>query len=193
MTVVIRNANTVSKVAFEAVPSVVYFDITPRCSCTFRCVYDRPPDCTLGNIKQILSELARAGVKNIVFRGDVDFREDIPQIIEYALKLGLKVSFKIEGDVFKIVGNDKEKISFLIGEISSQAQLSDLDPSGPVCGAGIVSCHITPCGEVTPCATLPIKCGNLKISGFLDIWKYACGMQMFRAQDVKGCGGCKEV
>jgi radical SAM protein with 4Fe4S-binding SPASM domain len=80
-------------------------------------------------------------------------------------------------------------------------------PDSPVlayetrCPCGVQYCRITPTGDLTPCPYLPQSAGNLRQSGFSDIWREAplfrslrqgtlggkCGQCEYR----KVCGGCR--
>lgn len=69
------------------------------------------------------------------------------------------------------------------------------------CTAGITRFHIFPNGDVTPCAYLPAKAGNIKESSFLEIVQNSEMFKALRARAVKGqcatcrykriCGGCR--
>ena len=69
------------------------------------------------------------------------------------------------------------------------------------CTAGITRFHIFPNGDVTPCAYLPAKAGNIRESSFLEIVQNAEMFKALRARKVKGrcatcsykriCGGCR--
>lgn len=69
------------------------------------------------------------------------------------------------------------------------------------CTAGITRFHIFPNGDVTPCAYLPAKAGNIREQRFLDIVRDSEMFKALRARKVKGkcatckykemCGGCR--
>jgi radical SAM protein with 4Fe4S-binding SPASM domain len=60
------------------------------------------------------------------------------------------------------------------------------------CTAGITRFHIFPNGDVTPCAYLPAKAGNIRESSFLDIVRNSEMFKALRARALKGkCGTCK--
>jgi radical SAM protein with 4Fe4S-binding SPASM domain len=69
------------------------------------------------------------------------------------------------------------------------------------CTAGITRFHIFPNGDVTPCAYLPVKAGNIREQRFLDIVRDSEMFKALRARAVKGhcatcthnaiCGGCR--
>ena len=87
--------------------------------------------------------------------------------------------------------------------------LWQLNPSSPLlknyahgsCPAGKYYCRITPEGDVTPCPYMPVSAGNLRATGFADLWRSApvfgdlreprlggrCGVCEFS----KVCGGCR--
>lgn len=49
------------------------------------------------------------------------------------------------------------------------------------CGAGYITCCISPYGDVYPCVLLPINCGNIKEKPFIDIWKKSYWMRYIRS------------
>lgn len=69
------------------------------------------------------------------------------------------------------------------------------------CTAGITRFHIFPNGDVTPCAYLPAKAGNIRDSSFLEVVRNSEMFKELRARNVKGqcakcnykeiCGGCR--
>ncbi len=52
------------------------------------------------------------------------------------------------------------------------------------CGAGHMSCYISPYGDVYPCVQLPIKCGNLKQKSFAEIWKKSSELLRVRSLNI---------
>ena len=87
--------------------------------------------------------------------------------------------------------------------------LGELDPRSPLlanyahgsCPAGKYYCRITPTGDVTPCPYMPVAAGNLRATGFAELWGQSpvfadlresrlggrCGVCEFR----EICGGCR--
>ncbi len=69
------------------------------------------------------------------------------------------------------------------------------------CTAGITRFHIFPNGDVTPCAYLPVKTGNIRETSFLEIVRNSEMFKALRARKVNGhcatckykkiCGGCR--
>jgi len=62
------------------------------------------------------------------------------------------------------------------------------------CGAGHMSCYITPYGDVYPCVQLPINCGNLRKTKFIEIWKNSPKLSEFRSitiSDLTSCSQCE--
>ena len=59
--------------------------------------------------------------------------------------------------------------------------LYELDPRSPLlanyahgsCPAGKYYCRITPTGDVTPCPYMPVAAGNLRETGFAELWERA--------------------
>ena len=62
------------------------------------------------------------------------------------------------------------------------------------CGAGHMSCYISPYGTITPCVQVPIECGSLREKGFSEVWRNSLEFRTFRAirfSDMSKCAGCK--
>ena len=78
--------------------------------------------------------------------------------------------------------------------------LYELNPSSPLlrnyahgsCPAGKYYCRITPTGDVTPCPYMPVSVGNLRDSGFDDLWRTAPAFEALREPTLGGrCGACE--
>lgn len=62
------------------------------------------------------------------------------------------------------------------------------------CGAGHMSCYISPYGVVTPCVQVPIECGSLRKETFSEIWENSPALKAFRVirfADMPKCVNCK--
>jgi radical SAM protein with 4Fe4S-binding SPASM domain len=78
--------------------------------------------------------------------------------------------------------------------------LWEMNPSSPLlrnyahgsCPAGKYYCRITPTGDVTPCPYMPVSVGNLRDSGFDDLWRSAPAFEALREPKLGGrCGACE--
>jgi AdoMet-dependent heme synthase len=78
--------------------------------------------------------------------------------------------------------------------------LWQLNPSSPLlknyahgsCPAGKYYCRITPEGDVTPCPYMPVSAGNLRTTGFADLWRSAPVFDDLREPRLGGrCGTCE--
>jgi MoaA/NifB/PqqE/SkfB family radical SAM enzyme len=87
--------------------------------------------------------------------------------------------------------------------------LWQLNPSSPLlknyghgsCPAGKYYCRITPEGDVTPCPYMPVTAGNLRATGFAELWRSApvfgdlreakLGGRCGACEFSKDCGGCR--
>ncbi len=78
--------------------------------------------------------------------------------------------------------------------------LWELNPSSPLlknyahgsCPAGKYYCRITPEGDVTPCPYMPVSAGNLRRTGFADLWRGAPVFDDLRDPKLGGrCGACE--
>jgi radical SAM protein with 4Fe4S-binding SPASM domain len=62
------------------------------------------------------------------------------------------------------------------------------------CGAGHMSCYISPYGMITPCVQVPIECGSLRERRFSEIWSNSLELRAFRAirlSDMPKCTECE--
>jgi AdoMet-dependent heme synthase len=78
--------------------------------------------------------------------------------------------------------------------------LWELNPSSPLlknyahgsCPAGKYYCRITPEGDVTPCPYMPVSAGNLRDTGFAELWRSAPVFDDLRDPKLGGrCGACE--
>jgi radical SAM protein with 4Fe4S-binding SPASM domain len=78
--------------------------------------------------------------------------------------------------------------------------LYELDPGSPLlanyahgsCPAGKYYCRITPTGDVTPCPYMPVAAGNLRETGFAELWERSQVFTDLRTGPLGGrCGACE--
>jgi radical SAM protein with 4Fe4S-binding SPASM domain len=78
--------------------------------------------------------------------------------------------------------------------------LWELNPSSPLlrnyahgsCPAGKYYCRITPTADVTPCPYMPVAVGNLRDTGFDELWRSAPAFDALRDPRLGGrCGACE--
>lgn len=63
---------------------------------------------------------------------------------------------------------------------------------GGGCPAGTYYCRITPTGDVTPCAYMPLPVGNVRRTSFEELWEKSPILRDFRADGLGGrCGRCE--
>ncbi len=65
--------------------------------------------------------------------------------------------------------------------------------NGQICGAGSNSLNINPYGDVFPCNSLLINCGNIKEKSIKNIWENSTilkNIRQFTIDKVKGCENC---
>lgn len=61
------------------------------------------------------------------------------------------------------------------------------------CGAGHNACYVSAYGDVSPCVSMPLVCGNVRDEPFLAIWRRSPEMLRVRAiriRDLHTCSGC---
>ncbi|MBI5379370.1 MAG: radical SAM protein [Nitrospirae bacterium] len=68
------------------------------------------------------------------------------------------------------------------------------DPADEIpCGASHSSCYVSPYGDVYPCVSMPIPCGNIRQRPFLEIWQRSEEMLRVRSifrKDLPHCRTC---
>jgi radical SAM protein with 4Fe4S-binding SPASM domain len=70
------------------------------------------------------------------------------------------------------------------------------DPESILCGAGRTQFSISPCGDLWPCTTLPIKCGNVREQSVGAIWRSSLELgriRQMRRRDLSACEGCRQA
>lgn len=93
-----------------------------------------------------------------------------------------RIMKKIENHVILLCAN---------GEASPEQSKRE---NGPVCGAGGFALSINPFGEVFPCNTLLISCGNVRNMPIFEIWNKSemlDKVRSFKMNQIKGCEGCE--
>jgi radical SAM protein with 4Fe4S-binding SPASM domain len=105
--------------------------------------------------------------------------------------LGLNVDSAVLEDVFHdsaLVGNAEEFCAPPAGPLA-EADAMDTLP----CSAGHTACYVSPYGDVYPCVQFPLPSGNVRETGFLEIWEHSPQLQEVRAitmADLQGCSTC---
>jgi radical SAM protein with 4Fe4S-binding SPASM domain len=67
------------------------------------------------------------------------------------------------------------------------------DPDEVACGAGHTACYVSAYGDVSPCVSMPIVCGNVREQRLSEIWERSARMQEVRAirvRDLPICSRC---
>jgi radical SAM protein with 4Fe4S-binding SPASM domain len=134
--------------------------------------------------------------------------EGYQRLHNFAKELGAQ--FQMDYRITPRINGSQEPLKFHIGDREVMRVLSDPifsreyepDPAQDYfgifnlipCGAGHMSCYISPYGIVTPCVQVPIECGNLREKTFLEIWNNSPPLEVFRAirfSDMAKCADCK--
>jgi radical SAM protein with 4Fe4S-binding SPASM domain len=134
--------------------------------------------------------------------------EGYQRLYNFAKELGAQ--FQIDYRITPRIDGSQEPLKFHIGDQEVMRVLSDPifsreyepDPAQHYsgifnsipCGAGHMSCYISPYGIVTPCVQVPIECGNLREKTFLEIWNNSPSLEAFRAlrfSDMAKCADCE--
>ena len=81
--------------------------------------------------------------------------------------------------------------SRILWELNSSSPLLKNYAHGS-CPAGKYYCRITPEGDVTPCPYMPVSAGNLRATGFAELWRSAPVFGDLRDPKLGGrCGACE--
>jgi MoaA/NifB/PqqE/SkfB family radical SAM enzyme len=114
---------------------------------------------------------------------------------DFAKRLGAQ--FQADYRITPKTDGSQEPLKFRIGDKEVMRVLSDPifskeyepDPAQGYsgifnqipCGAGHMSCYISPYGIVTPCVQVPTECGNLRETTFYEVWSGSPQLEEFRA------------
>lgn len=130
------------------------------------------------------------------------------KVYEFAKELGAQ--FQADYRITPKTDGSQEPLKFHIKEEELMRVLSDPifsreyepDPtqgySGVFnsipCGAGHMSCYISPYGVVSPCVQVPVECGSLREKTFSEIWGRSPALEEFRKirfSDIPKCANCE--
>jgi len=133
------------------------------------------------------------------------------QLYSFAKKIGAQ--FQVDYRITPKTDGSQTPLQYHITEQEAKQVLSDpafsreyetVDPD-PVqeytgvfneipCGAGHMSCYISPYGMITPCVQVPIECGSLREKRFFEVWSNSHELKAFRAirfSDMLKCAKCE--
>ncbi len=124
--------------------------------------------------------------------------KEIPALEDFCNKLGLELNSDIhlhattKGSLRPIDNrlDDPGLKKYLQWENRRGKKLTGLDDT---CNAGLSTVCIAAQGDVFPCNTLRLKCGNLRQKEFAEIWSASPVLQWLRGlkmEDFKECAGC---
>ena len=75
--------------------------------------------------------------------------------------------------------------------LSVLPELSPLDRTFGLCGAGKTRCAITPAGSLLPCDILrSLDCGNVYEHGFKSVWECSSELRRLRNRRERATGSC---
>jgi len=151
----------------------------------------------------------RVNFANVLMKHNVD---DYPQVQALAAELG--IGYNVDPTITPMMDGDRSILDLNItpGELEQVVHESTLvgnaeefcaPPSGPLaeadaldslpCSAGHTACYISPYGDVYPCVQFPLPSGNVRETGFLDIWQHSPQLKEVRAitmAELQGCSSC---
>lgn len=155
--------------------------------------------------RMLRSKGIRVKLSTVVMKQNVG---DYRSVWELARELG--ASFQGDYRLTPKTNGDKQPLKFLVGDDNIRTLLADpifsigRDESEPQqvgsgvftevpCGAGHMSCYISPYGDMHPCVQLPINCGNVMQLNFEQIWRHSPELEKFRSvtfSELHKCNHC---
>lgn len=174
--------------------------VTPDVSCVLsRTNYQFIPD--------LIDFLRRLGLKrlHIIHLQPIGYGSSM---VDLALHREERLAFAQDVDRWQreqsgvkiIAGDDESWYGFerLYQTCAARSLLGQPAPSLLPCSAGVDQCNITADGWVTPCNYLmPYRCGNVRETPFLDIWRNSPGLKQLRSlrrtpvTAIKECADCR--
>ncbi len=164
---------------------------------------------TIEGARLLKANGVRVSFANVLMKHNVD---DYPQVQALAAELG--IGYNVDPTITPMMDGDRSILDLNItpGELEQVVHESTLvgnaeefcaPPSGPLaeadaldslpCSAGHTACYISPYGDVYPCVQFPLPSGNVRETGFLDIWQHSPQLKEVRAitmAELQGCSSC---
>ncbi|TES98147.1 radical SAM protein [Patescibacteria group bacterium] len=162
-------------------------------------------DRTLSAVKLLRDKEIKVKISVVVMTHNI---KSYPLV--HAFAMGVGAEFQIDARVTLQSDGGQSPLALRIDDQSLYSLLSNPmtyedesppDPGDPdagtfntmPCGAGHMSCYISPYGDVYPCVQLPLNCGNLRQESFAKIWTTSPQLLDFRSltvQDLTECSKC---
>lgn len=144
-------------------------------------------------------------VSTVIMRDNVKNYKDIYELsreLGAVFQADYRITPKTDGDKSPLAVHIDEKYLPLLLADSIFTEKSEPEPQEIYsnifevvpCGAGHLSCYITPYGDMHPCVQLPINCGSLREKEFIEIWKDSPELLKYRSikvSDLDSCSRCK--
>jgi len=160
---------------------------------------------TLGAIRALKEKDVPLKISSVLMKSNID---DYRRLHSFAKEL--EAQFQADYRITPRIDGSQKPLKFHIGDQEVMRVLSDPifsreyepDPAQGYsgifnsipCGAGHMSCYISPSGVVTPCIQVPIACGSLLKETFSDIWNVSPALEAFRSirfSDMPKCANCE--
>lgn len=158
---------------------------------------------TIQSVKMLRDKGVHLKISTIIMRQNIENYPSVHKIAE-----DFKAEFQADYRIISRMDGDKSPSKFAINDRDLPFLLADpifLEnyESEPQdinlksfeifpCGAGHMSCYISPYGDVFPCIQLQIKCGNLKKKTFDNIWRKSDKMQDIRSVTIFNLSQCSQ-
>jgi len=151
--------------------------------------------------KMLRNKDIRLKISTVIMKGNAgDYRAiyELSRQLKASFQADYRITPKTDGDKTPLMVHiDEEYLPVLLAdpifteksEPEPQEVYSGIFDTIP-CGAGHMSCYITPYGDVYPCVQLPINCGNLKKVNFDEIWKNSPELSKFRSVKIPNLTSC---
>jgi len=135
-------------------------------------------------------------------------RDHVPAVMEYAEGLGVpcrafpKIVARKDGNLqpLQLRIPEPELVDFYAGPHSGchidSTDAPDRGHDGPLCAAAHRYANITAAGDIMACNILPGSAGNLRASGFREIWKGSAWLDRIREirrSDLPVCSACNKL
>ncbi|MBU4342944.1 MAG: radical SAM protein [Candidatus Omnitrophica bacterium] len=165
-------------------------------------------------IKLLVDRNIKVFVKTTLMKQNIDEIWKLKEFVGGSLKAGWRgiggellispcddgnrrpLNYRLDDEQLKNYIREEIKISKISKSFEKEFKPRKVKRNETLCGAGFVSCNITPYGELNPCVQIRLENNSLKDKSFMEIWKghkEIRALRNMRMADKEDCWGCELI